>query len=164
MFRPAGCKKNLTNAVLADDWRTPYRLPKLPASSDSDWNPGDSNGHQRPHVSAADDKGLETGWYAMNARAGDSYDGFLDDFLQQLAAETGMLEASVAQDDRRGVGDLTYQAWSLSLSESALRTSTLAEAWQAGATAMFQALVERGYIVPHAVERALASTDDVLTM
>ena len=100
----------------------------------------------------------------MNARAGNSYDGFLDDFLQQLAAETGMLEASVAQDDRRGVGDLTYQAWSLSLSESALRTSTLAEAWRAGATAMFQALVERGYIVPHAVERALASTDDVLTM
>ena len=99
----------------------------------------------------------------MNARAAESYDGFLDDFLQQLAAETGELEASVAQDDRHGVGDLTYKAWSLSLSESAQRTPTLAEAWQAGATAMFQALVERGYIVPLAVERALASTADVLT-
>ena len=157
MFLPAGCKKNLTNAVLADDWRTPYRLPKTSGLQRQRLE------SRRQHVSAADDKGLETGWYAMNARAGNSYDGFLDDFLQQLAAETGVLEASVAQDDRHGVGDLTYQAWSLSLSESALRTSTLAEAWQAGATAMFQALVERGYIVPHAVERALASTDDVLT-
>ena len=99
----------------------------------------------------------------MNARAADSYDGFLDDFLQQLAAETGVLEASVAQDGGNGVGDLTYQAWSLSMSESALRATTFGEAWQAGATAMFQALVERGYIAPDAVERALASTADVLT-
>ena len=38
----------------------------------------------------------------MNAWAADSYDGFLDDFLQQLAAETDMLEASIAQDDRHG--------------------------------------------------------------
>ena len=99
----------------------------------------------------------------MNARAADSYDNFLDGILQQLATETGVPQTSVAEDGGHGVGDLTYQAWSLSLSESAQRTSTLAEAWQAGATAMFQALVERGYIVPHAVERALASTDDVLT-
>ena len=101
----------------------------------------------------------------MNARAADSYDGFLDHFLQQLGAETGVLEAeaSVAQDGGHDVGDLTYQAWSLSLSEPALRATTLVEAWQAGATAMFQALVERGYIAPDAVERALTSTADVLT-
>jgi hypothetical protein len=101
----------------------------------------------------------------MNTRAADSYDDFLDDILQQLAPETGVLEASVAQDGGHGVGvgDLTYQAWSLSLPESALRATTLVEAWQAGATAMFQALVERGYIAPDAVERALASTADVLT-
>ena len=99
----------------------------------------------------------------MNTRAADSYDAFLDGILQQLAAETGVLDASIAQDDGHCDGDLTYQAWSLSLSEPALRATTIAEAWQAGATAMFQTLVERGYIAPDAVERALASTDDVLT-
>src|SRR5688572_11656822 len=118
---------------------------------------------RRPHVSAEDHKEFEAGWYAMNTRAADPYDDFLDDILQQLAPETGVLEASVAQDGGHGVGDLTYQAWSLSLPESALRAATLVEAWQAGATAMFQALVERGYIAPDAVERALASTADVLT-
>jgi len=40
VFVPAGCKKSLTHAVLADDWRNPYPLPKLPTSSDSEWNPG----------------------------------------------------------------------------------------------------------------------------
>jgi hypothetical protein len=46
MFLPAGCKKNPTSAVLADDWRIAHPLPKLPASSDSEWNPGDSYGQQ----------------------------------------------------------------------------------------------------------------------
>jgi hypothetical protein len=40
---------------------------------------------------------------------------------------------------------------------------TPSDIWTAGATAMFQALVERGYIAPHEVESALAAIADVLT-
>ena len=151
------CKKNLTNAVLADDWCIPCPLPTLPP-------PATRNGIQEaPHVSAADAQGTRSRRVYDERPGSRLLRGFLDDFLQQLAAETGLLEASVAQDGGHGVGDLTYQAWSLSLSEPAQRAATLAEAWQAGATAMFQALVERGYIAPDAVERALTSTVDVLT-
>jgi hypothetical protein len=49
------------------------------------------------------------------------------------------------------------------MSEYARRTATSEDAWQAGATAMFQALVERGFIAPYEVEQAIASTADVLT-
>jgi hypothetical protein len=93
----------------------------------------------------------------MNAATTDTF----EDFLKQLATETSLLEASDAQSGN-GIGRLTYQAWSLSLPESARRAVTFAEVWQAGATAMFQALVERGYIAPGDVERALTSTVDVL--
>ena len=93
----------------------------------------------------------------MNAATTDTF----EDFLKQLATETSLLEAIDAQGGN-GIGRLTYQAWSLSLPESARRAVTFAEVWQAGATAMFQALVERGYIAPGDVERALTSTVDVL--
>jgi len=94
----------------------------------------------------------------MSAAAPDSYDGF----LMQLVTETDLLEAVVGS---RGdaAGALSYQAWSQSLAVPALRAVTPAEIWTAGATAMFQALVERGYIAPHDVESALAATADVLT-
>ena len=93
----------------------------------------------------------------MNATTPDSYDSF----LEQVATEASLLDASSPRG--HGTDGLTYEAWSLALSEYARRTTTLADAWQAGATAMFQALVERGYIAPHEVERAVASTADVLT-
>jgi hypothetical protein len=93
----------------------------------------------------------------MNATTRDSYDSF----LEQVATEASLLDASSQRG--HGTEGLTYQAWSLALSEYARRTTTLADAWQAGATAMFQALVERRYIAPHEVERAVASTADVLT-
>ena len=93
----------------------------------------------------------------MNATTPDSYDSF----LEQVATEASLLDASSQRG--HGTDGLTYQAWSRALSEHARRTTTLADAWQAGATAMFQALVERGYIAPHEVERAVASTADVLT-
>ena len=94
----------------------------------------------------------------MNATTPDSYDSF----LEQVATEASLLEVGTTQR-AHDIGGLSYQAWSLALSEYARRTTTLADAWQAGATAMFQALVERGYIEPHEVERAVASTADVLT-
>jgi hypothetical protein len=85
-----------------------------------------------------------------------------DRFLQRLAAETSLLEAGLRHGGH-GNGELTYQAWYASLSEHGRRATTQMEVWQAGATAMFQALVERGYIAPPEVERALAATVDVLT-
>lgn len=94
----------------------------------------------------------------MNAAAPDSYDGF----LLQLVSETELLDAVVGS---RGepAGALSYQAWSQSLATPALRAVTPSDIWTAGATAMFQALVERGYIAPHEVESALAAIADVLT-
>ena len=58
---------------------------------------------------------------------------------------------------------LSYQSWLHSLSDRARRTLSPEEAWEAGATTMFQALVERGFVPAHDVERALASTLDVLS-
>ena len=94
----------------------------------------------------------------MSAAAQDSYEGF----LMQLVSETDLLEAVVGT---RGdpAGALSYQAWSQSLATPALRAVTPSDIWAAGATAMFQALIERGYIAPHDVESALAATADVLT-
>jgi hypothetical protein len=94
----------------------------------------------------------------MSAPTPDPY----DDFLLRVAAEARLLEASVGADAARP-GRLTYQAWSLALPERARHAIGPADAWQAGATAMFQALAERGYIAPGEVVTALASTLDVLT-
>ena len=58
---------------------------------------------------------------------------------------------------------LSYQSWLHSLSDRARRALSPEEAWEAGATTMFQALVERGFVPAHDVERALASTLDVLS-
>ena len=94
----------------------------------------------------------------MKGSAEDSYCVY----LEQFANEAGLLDAAVAVGGNavRGLG---YQAWSQSLPEGARRATTSAEIWVAGATAMFQALAERGYIAPHEVERALQATADVLT-
>jgi hypothetical protein len=94
----------------------------------------------------------------MKGSAEDLYGGF----LRQFANDAGLLDAAVALGGNAVCG-LGYQAWSQSLPEHARRASTGAEIWVAGATAMFQALVERGYIVPHEVESALQATADVLT-
>ena len=61
------------------------------------------------------------------------------------------------------VDELSYRAWLLSLSEHARKTLSPEEAWEAGATTMFQALVERGFVAAQDVERALAGTLDVLS-
>jgi hypothetical protein len=94
----------------------------------------------------------------MNAAANKSYEGF----LMQLVSETDLLEAVVGSPGQPA-GELSYRAWSQSLAVSAPRAPTPADIWTAGATAMFQALVERGYIGPRDVESALAATADVLT-
>jgi len=94
----------------------------------------------------------------MSAAAPDSYEGF----LMQLVSETDLLEAVVGSRVDAS-GTLSYQAWSQSLAAPALRAVRPVDIWTAGATAMFQALVERGFIAPHEVESALAATADVLT-
>jgi hypothetical protein len=83
-------------------------------------------------------------------------------FSRQFAEEVLRMSATVRKSAREPSG-LSYEAWCLSMSEYARRTATSEDAWQAGATAMFQALVERGFIAPYEVEQAIASTADVLT-
>ena len=82
---------------------------------------------------------------------------------ERIASQPGWVRVAVDGADAARPGRLTYQAWSLALPERARHATGPADAWQAGATAMFQALAERGYIAPDEVETALASTLDVLT-
>jgi hypothetical protein len=84
-------------------------------------------------------------------------------FLERLAKEASLLEtAGEALEAGEAGSGLTFESWSLALSERTWPNATLRDAWQAGATAMFQALVERGYLAPHEAERAMAATNDVL--
>ena len=85
-----------------------------------------------------------------------------DAFLMQLADEASLLEGVVGSHTNP-VAALSHQAWLRSLPDAVRPLATSAEIWTAGATAMFQALVERGFIAPHEVEDALQATADVLT-
>jgi hypothetical protein len=69
----------------------------------------------------------------MNTRAADSHDGL----LQQLSTDASLVDVS-AGPGTHGTGGPMYQEWLPSLSEQTRQTTTFADAWQAGATAMFQ--------------------------